>query len=169
MYDFYGVTGLCGAGNNICNHGAGCIHILQDPQYARFDCRWKLRPGGSGLRSDVQQGTFAIRYIDSVYSGMRGRMCDSTSSYKTQNPSAAVGILTMLALYSVNLRVMGGRANIPLLNKATVFSILGGTSAGDYDKLIISFALLLIVLVLLFLFLKTKIGFALRATGDNVQ
>lgn len=77
------------------------------------------------------------------------------------------GILTMLALYSLNLKVMGGRANIPLINKATVFSALERTALGDYSKLILSFAILLLMLLLLFLFLKTRLGFALRATGDN--
>jgi ABC-type uncharacterized transport system, permease component len=77
------------------------------------------------------------------------------------------GILTMLAFYSINLKVMGGRANIPLMNKATVFSVLGQTSLGDNSKLIFSFAVLLLMLLLLFFFLKTRLGFVLRATGDN--
>jgi len=77
------------------------------------------------------------------------------------------GILTMLALYSLNLKVMGGRANIPLINKATVFSPLEGTILGDYSKLVFSLAVLTLILLLLFLFLKTRIGFVLRATGDN--
>ena len=77
------------------------------------------------------------------------------------------GILTMLALYSLNLKVMGGRANIPLLNKPTVFNSLEGTVLGDYSKLVFSLVVLVLILLLLFLFLKTRLGFALRATGDN--
>lgn len=77
------------------------------------------------------------------------------------------GILTMLALYSLNLKVMGGRANIPLINKPTVFNSLEGTVLGDYSKLVFSFVVLVLILLLLFLFLKTRLGFALRATGDN--
>src|SRR5665647_3077832 len=79
------------------------------------------------------------------------------------------GILVMLALYSVNLKVMGNRANIPLLNKTTIFSALQGTSVGDYSQLIISSSILLLIMLLLFWFLKTKLGFVLRATGDNDQ
>jgi len=80
------------------------------------------------------------------------------------------GILTMLALYSLNLKVMDGRANIPLINKETVFSpfegiiILGNY---DYSKLVFSLVLLSVILLFLFLFLKTRLGFVLRATGDN--
>lgn len=79
------------------------------------------------------------------------------------------GILVMLGLYSINLRVMDNRANIPLINKTTVFNLLQGTPVETYAKLIIPSAILLLVLVLLFLFLKTKLGFVLRATGDNDQ
>src|SRR5680860_15451 len=77
------------------------------------------------------------------------------------------GILTMLALYSLNLKVMGGRANIPLINKATVFSVLEKTALGNYSKLILSLAILLLMLFFLYLFLNTRLGFVLRATGDN--
>jgi putative tryptophan/tyrosine transport system permease protein len=79
------------------------------------------------------------------------------------------GILTMLALYSLNLKVMSGRANIPLINKTTVFSALEGSANGDYGKLILSSAILLVMLLLLYLFLNTRLGFVLRATGDNEQ
>lgn len=79
------------------------------------------------------------------------------------------GILVMLGLYSVNLKIMGTRANIPLINKTTVFSLLEGTPVEEYAQLLIPLAILIILLILLFLFLKTKFGFALRATGDNAQ
>lgn len=80
------------------------------------------------------------------------------------------GILVMLALYSVNLRVMG-RANIPLINLKTVFHSwpwLGGWT-NEYATLLVPSALLGLILILLFLFLKTRFGFVLRATGDNPQ
>ncbi|NLE27762.1 MAG: ABC transporter permease [Clostridiaceae bacterium] len=79
------------------------------------------------------------------------------------------GILVMLGLYSINLRVMDGRANIPLLNKATVFSLLQGTPLEESATLLIPSIILLSMLILLFLFLKTQFGFVLRATGDNDQ
>ncbi len=79
------------------------------------------------------------------------------------------GILAMLALYSINLKIMGGRANIALLNKPTVFSEFEKVFSGDYSKLIIATLIMLILLVILFLFLNTRLGFLLRATGDNDQ
>lgn len=79
------------------------------------------------------------------------------------------GILTMLALYSINLKVMSGRANIALLNKSTVFSLVENLVSGDYARLILAAVILIVVLILLFLFLNTRLGFVLRATGDNDQ
>lgn len=80
------------------------------------------------------------------------------------------GILMMLALYSINLKVMGNKSNIPLsrvMNVPTIFSPFFGTSAEYYIALIISTALLAAIIALLYYFLKTKFGLVLRATGDN--
>ena len=79
------------------------------------------------------------------------------------------GILTMLAFYSLNLKVMGGKANIPLLNKPTVFTLFEPVIAGEYSKLVLATIILFVVLAILFLFLKTRLGFVVRATGDNDQ
>jgi putative ABC transport system permease protein len=79
------------------------------------------------------------------------------------------GILVMLGLYSVNLRVMANRANIPLLNQPTVFGSLQGTSLEPYAHWIIPLVLLMAVILILYLFLQTRFGLVLRATGDNDQ
>ncbi len=75
------------------------------------------------------------------------------------------GILTMTALYSVNLRIMG-RANIPLLRKPTLVSWFGERGMAPWVLFLIT---LVLIKILLDLFLKTEIGFAIRATGDNEQ
>lgn len=79
------------------------------------------------------------------------------------------GILSMIALYSVNLRIMG-KANISLLRLDTV--ITGVTRLGVEEKwaaLVIGIGAAVLAVILLWLFLNTEIGFALRATGDNGQ
>lgn len=73
------------------------------------------------------------------------------------------GILTMTALYSINLRVMG-RANIALMRVKTLIP-----AEGAYSKLLLFAAVGIGVVVLVSLFLKTDLGLALRATGDNEQ
>ena len=78
------------------------------------------------------------------------------------------GVLTMIMLYSINLRIMG-RPNMSLLRADTIVRLvdaawtpLGGLAVAAFLVL-----LTLAVKLLLDLFLRTEVGFALRATGDN--
>jgi putative ABC transport system permease protein len=80
------------------------------------------------------------------------------------------GILMMVALYSVNLRIIGS-SNIALLREITIFKIVGnwlGTT-GDILAIIVAGATAVIFFFLLNWFLRTEIGLALRASGDNEQ
>ncbi|ANE08851.1 ABC transporter permease [Corynebacterium glutamicum] len=77
------------------------------------------------------------------------------------------GILTMIALWSVNLRIMGG-ANVPLLRTDNLFTPLRdvgllGTWAGPA---ILAVAVGILGLIVIW-FLNTDIGLSLRSTGDN--
>ena len=79
------------------------------------------------------------------------------------------GILTMTMLYSINLRIMG-RPNIPLLGEKTIFKTMSNLGIpSPWNNLIILILIVLLVKFVLDLFLKTQIGFALRAAGDNPQ
>lgn len=81
------------------------------------------------------------------------------------------GILMMVALYSINLLIMG-RSNIPLLRETSIFdNVAGWLGMRPSVVLSIIFCGTLVVLTLLLLnwFLRTEIGLALRATGDNEQ
>ncbi|MEK3805305.1 ABC transporter permease [Bacillus sp. FSL H8-0547] len=103
------------------------------------------------------------------------------------NPLLA-GILMMIALYSINLRIMG-QSNVPLLQESTVFSVLLDgwnqlgidafmqsvfVSAGleaiipkTWSVLAAMCALIVLIKLSLDYFLKTEIGIAIRAVGDN--
>lgn len=71
-------------------------------------------------------------------------------------------ILTMTALYSINLRIMG-KPNISIFGEPTLFNqVLEGI-----PTLIIVGGIILTSLFLLYLFLRSQIGLALRATGSN--
>ena len=80
------------------------------------------------------------------------------------------GILMMLALYSINLKVMGNKPNIPLtgiLGISTIFTPFDGTVVENWIGLLLPTAILSFILFVLYYFLKTKFGLVLRATGDN--
>ncbi len=81
------------------------------------------------------------------------------------------GIITMTALYSVNLHI-AGKANLPIFNTTTIFnnSIANSVFPGflePYKTLIIIFIVALLAKLLLDWYLKTKSGYLLRAVGDN--
>ena len=73
------------------------------------------------------------------------------------------GILSMTALYSINLRIMGGRANIPLLKSPVIFQYV----SGRFGKMVLAFCFTLGACVFLILFFRTHTGLCLRAAGDN--
>jgi len=76
-------------------------------------------------------------------------------------------ILTMTALYSINLRIMG-KPNMALLGQETILSPLETLDIPYYFINIIAFGVIaVVVLVLLALFLKSETGLAMRATGSN--
>jgi len=87
---------------------------------------------------------------------------------KLRIPALISGILTMIALYSVNLRVMG-MANVSLLRMTTVYSLLGGLTGLDKTGSVILLGGLLSLFVVgaLYWFFGTEIGSAIRATGNN--
>ncbi len=85
------------------------------------------------------------------------------------------GILTMIALYSINLRIMG-RANLPLLREDTLYTYTQDLHFPDLGAGGITILSGVAVIFLLFVavtkglidwFLHTEIGLGLRATGDN--
>ena len=82
-------------------------------------------------------------------------------------PSLLAGILTMTALLSVNLRVMG-RQNISLLNHKTIFDIFSSVSLPPYfDSIIVGIIIVSLVIFFMHFFFNTELGQALIATGDN--
>lgn len=85
------------------------------------------------------------------------------------NPLLA-GILTQIALYSINLRIMDNKANVPLLRQHTLFTPL--QEAGlmrSWASVSIFAVVVAIVGVVVYWFLGTSFGVAIRATGDNQE
>ena len=82
------------------------------------------------------------------------------------NPLLA-GILTQIALYSINLRIMG-RANVPLLRADTIISPLREAKVlGTPVSVLIFLGLAVVVAGVLVWLLSTDVGLSMQATGDN--
>lgn len=84
-------------------------------------------------------------------------------------PAILAGILTQISLWSINLRLMGGKSNIPLLKVETLISrfvkMTGLTQS--QASMIIGIIAAIIIIMFLYWFFGTEIGSALRATGNN--
>ncbi|MBA3814129.1 MAG: ABC transporter permease [Alphaproteobacteria bacterium] len=78
-------------------------------------------------------------------------------------------ILTMTALYSINLRIMG-RSNIGLLGENTIFSPIEALPHSDlYIMPATMFVITGLALLLVYRFLSSEKGLAMRATGSNIR
>lgn len=79
-------------------------------------------------------------------------------------PAILAGILTQLSLYSVNLRILGGKANQPI--SARNYKLL--FSLGEIPKtLVLGCIFVAAIIAILYWFFGTEIGFGIRATGNN--
>lgn len=86
---------------------------------------------------------------------------------KLHIPSLLAGIVTLTALYSINLKIMG-KANVTLLRQITLVTLLEDMGIDKNMAILgIGCVFLGICIGLLTLFFKTQIGLSLRATGDN--
>ncbi|MFA5491015.1 MAG: ABC transporter permease [Candidimonas sp.] len=78
-------------------------------------------------------------------------------------------ILMMIALYSINLRIMG-RPNVPLISEPTMFSILQPDGWVDYiARPLILVVIVIAVKLILDWYFATQTGLAMRATGSNAR
>ena len=86
---------------------------------------------------------------------------------KGKIPILLAGILTMTAIYSINLRIMGG-SNISLIGKKTLLNNEFLKSLPQYfTSVVLGVIVVVIITGILVFFLNTDFGQAFIATGDN--
>lgn len=99
--------------------------------------------------------------------GMMAGLVTGILHTKLKIPALLAGILSMIGLYSINLRIMG-KANISLLREHTVYSFFQNLG---FDKMLATILLGILftsmIVVILYWFFGTEIGSAIRATGNN--
>ncbi len=108
----------------------------------------------------------ALSIIAAIFAGGMAGAITGFLNTKLKIAPLLSGILTMTSLWSINLRIMG-RPNIPLLGQKTLFSLV--KLSYPWNNIVISLIFALFIKTLLDCLLKTQLGFALRATGDNPQ
>lgn len=85
--------------------------------------------------------------------------------------SLLAGIIVNTGLYSVNIAVMGNSSLLNMNTSETIFTkfkeLLSGTFLKGQYAIIVALIAVILVVIFLWLFLKTKLGLAMRATGNN--
>ena len=85
--------------------------------------------------------------------------------------SLLAGIIVNTGLYSVNIAIMGGSSQLNMNRTASVFTLMKAalkeTVFASQYKLIVALIAVILVAAFLILFLRTRLGLAIRATGDN--
>jgi len=78
------------------------------------------------------------------------------------------GILVMTSLYTINLAIMGGKSNVSVVMYSTYFTLMRAQFGVSQIAMTLFCALPVALLLLgVPLFFKTRMGLAIRATGDN--
>lgn len=85
--------------------------------------------------------------------------------------SLLAGIVVNTGLYSINIAIMGNASLLNLNGTKTIFSMLKdsfkGTEFENYYIVIIAGIFVVLSMAVIVLFLKTRLGLAIKATGDN--
>lgn len=109
-----------------------------------------------------------IATLCGMFSGTLAGLLTATLHIRFKIEKLLSSILMMIALYSINLRIMG-KPNVSLLGEPTIYDSL--TANDDLQlaivRLLIAILFVLVVKTLFDLFFNTQIGLAIRATGTN--
>lgn len=104
-------------------------------------------------------------WISILFATLGGAIAGAVTGFlhvKLKISNLMSGILVMIALYSVNLRIMG-KSNTPLFSTNNIFK------NNMISSIFIILAVVVVFKIILDMFLKTKTGFLLIAVGDNEQ
>ena len=129
-------------------------------------------PLGAATAATLMAGGYSVStaILAAAVAGMLAGAVTGFLTTKMKIPALLAGILTMIALYSVNLRIMG-KANLSLLGVDTVFSYtqeaLGLNNA--QTTFVVGITATLLIGLAMYWFFGTEIGAAIRATGFNQQ
>ena len=132
-----------------------------------------LAMGAAIAASSISNGTnpYLATFLAMV-GGLLAGLVTGLLHTKLRIPALLSGILTMIALYSINLRIMG-RANISLFRMTTVYTPFQnlfekfGLNTVIYPVITVGLISVITIVCFLYWFFGTEIGCGIRATGDN--
>lgn len=125
--------------------------------------------GGAVSATLIVQGMNPLStLVFATVAGMLSGVVTGVLHTKLKIPGILAGILSMLALYSINIRIMG-KPNIALLGEKTLFTQVRGLTQWSQvvSSLILGAATVILIVGFMYWFFGTEIGCAIRATGNN--
>ncbi len=136
--------------------------------YADLTVEGSITMGAAVSATLISSGVnpFTATFI-ACLSGMAAGLVTGLLHTKLKIPALLSGILSMIALYSVNIRIMG-KANVSLLRLDTVYTVFENMGlSGRNSVIVLGLISVVLVILILYWFFGTEIGCAIRATGNN--
>ena len=145
--------------------------------FADMTCEGSIAMGGAITAITLQAGLHPLlAVLFSLLGGAGAGLITGLLHTKLKIPPILSGILTMTALYSINLRIMQDRASITMLNVKTLTSGLTDALVGSglpykygvqVSNMIIALIFVGLVIGVIYWFFGTEFGCTIRATGMN--
>jgi putative ABC transport system permease protein len=141
--------------------------------FADLTCDGSFATGAAvATMAIVNNMSLATALLLAVVAGFVAGAVTAAIHNELKVPGLLAGILTMTMLYSINIRILGGRANVPLLRIETLYTKmpnLFGKLNHSWALLVGTLIIVLIVKELIDLFFRTDLGISIGALGSNEQ
>jgi len=151
----------------------GILISFRVMDFADLTCEGSVAAGAAVATVHiVNGGSIFVALILAFIVGFMAGAVTALIHNKFKIPGLLAGILTMTMLYSINLRIMGNRANVPLLKSVTFFDKIQ-TSLNFIPESVASLigivVVVFIIKLLIDIFFRTDLGLSLGALGGNEQ
>ena len=141
--------------------------------FADLTCDGSVATGAAVATMAIVNGLpIPLALLLSFIAGVLAGMVTAAIHNKLKIPGLLAGILTMTMLYSINLRILGNKANVPLLRVETLYSKLPrifSAFSPEWASLIGTLLVVLFVKILIDIFFRTDLGVSMGAMGGNEQ
>lgn len=140
---------------------------------ADLTCDGSVATGAAVAAICITNGwSIPMAMLLAFFAGILCGLCTAAIHNHLHIPGLLAGILTMTMLYSVNLRILGNKANVPLVRIETLydwFPEIMGFMSSSFASLTGTLVLVLVIKVLFDLFFRCDMGIAIGALGGNEQ
>jgi len=141
--------------------------------FADLTCDGSVATGAAVATMSIVAGfPIFVALLLAFLAGVIAGMITAAIHNKLKIPGLLAGILTMTMLYSINLRVLGNKANVPLLRVKTMYSQLPEIFSfipSEWAALLGTLLVVLFVKLLIDIFFRTDLGVSMGAMGGNEQ